>query len=183
VTATFVAATLFCFAPVTRAQQGSRVAISIGSDTSMAGSTVVLPLMMENPDNISIRSLTVDLNLPKESVFLATARSSLALETAGGEVAVNRNFDDNKSTDDKKSKAEKITLRITAPRPLPNGKIASLELRVAEKLGNVKEIPLTLSGASITTADQQSSSTKTYDGAITVSETAPTLVNCFFFTH
>jgi hypothetical protein len=173
----FLAAGLMGFPYIAYAQQGSKATLSIGSDTSMAGGTIVLPLSLENADGLAVQSIRVELSLPKDDVSLTMARSSLAVETAGGKVAVQ------KLPVEKKSKVEKMALSITAPKPLQPGKVASLELRLAEKLGNVKEIPLTLSGGSLTTADQQSVPTLTQDGTITVSETAPTLVNCFFFTH
>lgn len=177
-----VAVWLLLAVPAGAAQGGSaaqpnRVLLSVGSDTSMAGGTIVLPLTLENSEGLTVQSVRVELALPKDDVSLTNARSSLAVETAGGKVTVE------KIPGDKKSKIEKVSLQITAPKPLQAGKVASLELRLAEKLGNVKEIPLTLSGGSLTTADQQNVTTLTRDGTITVSETAPTLVNCFFFTH
>jgi len=159
------------------AEDSRAVTITVGSDTSMVGSTLVLPLAIDHPDNVEIRSLSVELSLPRDEISLANARTSLAVETAGGTVKTDRN------SDDSNSKVQKIILRVSAPKPLPNGRLASLELRLADNLPNVKEIPITLEKGTITTADSKIEAAVVQSGKITVSETAPTLVNCFFFTH
>ena len=176
-TAAFLAVAFAHLLSVARAEEPRAVTVSIGSDTSMLGSTLVLPLAIDNPDNVEIRSLSVELLMPSEAVSLTSARRSLAMETAGGTVETEQ------KSDESGSKIQRINLRISAPQPLPNGKLASLELRLAEKLSNSKEVPLILEKGTITTADNKSTPASVQSGKITISETAPTLVNCFFFTH
>jgi len=176
-TAVFVAVAFVSLVSVARAEEARPVTLSIGSDTSMVGSTLVLPLAIDNPDNVEIQSLSVELLLPRDEVSFANARTSLAMETVGGIVEA-----DHKS-DHPDNKILKIAISVSAPKPLPNGRLASLELRLAEKLPGVKEIPLILEKGTITTADHKTTSTRLQSGKITISETAPTLVNCFFFTH
>lgn len=115
--------------------------------------------------------------MPAELVGLQAARSSLAMETAGGVVEVERD------PPAAGSKTQVIRLRLTAPRPLPPGRVASLEFRLAESLIGHKEVPLKITGGSASTSEQQTIAIQHQDGKITISEDAPTLVNCFFFTH
>jgi hypothetical protein len=176
-TAAFLAVAFLHLVSVARAEEPRTVTLSIGSDTSMLGSTLVLPLAIDNPDNVEIQSLSVELLLPSEAVSLTSARTSLAMETAGGTVETDT------KADESGGKVQRITFRISAPKPLPNGRLASLELRLAEKLPNTKEVPLTLEKGTVTTADSKATPASLQSGKITISDTAPTLVNCFFFTH
>jgi hypothetical protein len=175
-TAFFMAVAFVSLPFVARTEEPRSVTITIGSDTSMAGSTLVLPLAIDNPDNVEIQSLSVELSLPLE-LNLANARTSLAVETAGGTVQANH------KSGDPDSNIQKIAISVSAPKPLPNGRLASLELRLAEQLPGLKEVLLTLEKGTITTADHKTAPALVQSGKITISETAPTLVNCFFFTH
>jgi hypothetical protein len=139
---------------------------------------VVIPLSLSSPDEIQIGTIAIELQMPHDLVELKTARISLATETAGGEITAQQ------IEYSEKDKTDTVRLMLSAKRPLPNGTVASLELRIAEKTGDRHEIRLKVSRAELTTLDgKKVDKVDLQDGSIQISNTPPTLVNCFFFSH
>ena len=152
--------------------------VALGTDTGMPGGPVVIPLSLSSQEELPIGSLAIELQLPHDLVELKAARISLATEIAGGEITAPQ------IEYSEKDKTDTVRLMLSAKRPLPNGTVASLEFRIAEKTGDLHEIRLKVSRAELTTLDgKRVDKVDLQDGSITISNTPPTLVNCFFFSH
>jgi len=152
--------------------------VLLGTDTGMPGGPAVIPLVLVNPQGIQARKLTMVVEIPSDLLQLKAARISLATEMAGGKIQTQ----EGSLSEDKKITAIRLTL--SGEKPLPSGTLASLELRIAEEVGDRRQIPLNVKSVDLTAWDgQRVENVGREDGQVTVSKAPPTLVNCFFFSH
>jgi len=85
-------------------------------------------------------------------------------------------------TDDKNSAVIHVT--VSAKKPLAPGPLATLDLRIADEVGDTASVPLRSVNVRLTTLDGHPlTPTKSLDGEIKISKSPPTFVNCFFFSH
>ena len=144
----------------------------------MAGGTVLIPIAVHAKEGTNLGSLSVEIPVPEKLLKLIAVRTSLRAEMAGGEVKTEQ-----VSSPDKAG-ISILKLKLTAPKPLPNGVVATLEFRVAEDVGSASKIPLHNSKVALTTLEGKTmAGVERKDGEVVVSKTPPTFVNCFFFTH
>ena len=171
-----IAALLVC-SPKLRAVE-TAATVTLGSDTAMAGGTVLIPIALHAKEGMNIGSLSVEIPVPEKFLRLRAARTSLRAEMAGGEVKTEQVPSPNKAG------FSILKVTVAAPKPLPNGVLATLEFRVAEDVGNASKIPLQSSRVTLTTVEGQTiADVGRKQGEVAVSKTPPTFVNCFFFTH
>ena len=108
-------------------------------------------------------------------VQFKSARVSLGTEIAGGEVKAEVGEGKGSSV---------IRVKVTAKNELRSGAVATLDLRIADQVGDASAIPLEGRNIALTSPDGQP--IKEFDqtaGKITISKTPPSFVNFFFFSH
>ena len=182
-----IAALLFCvaspLAPVARAQNETdktekAVTITLGSDTSMAGGTVVIPIAFHAQAGVEVKTLSVEIPVPDKFLRLRAARTSLGTEMAGGEVKTEQ------SSAPEKAGISILKVTIASQKALPTGVVATLEFRLAEQVGDTSKLPLESSKVTATTMDGRTlTDIARRNGEVAISKTPPTFVGCFFFTH
>ena len=171
-----IAALLVC-SPALRAEDPAATVI-LGSDTAMAGGTVLIPIALHAKEGTNVGSLSVEIPVPEKLLRLRAARTSLRAEMAGGEVKTEQ------VPSPGKAGISILKITVAASKPLPNGVLATLEFRVAEDVGNASKIPLQGSKVTLATLEGKTiAGVERKDGEVAVSKTPPTFVNCFFFTH
>ena len=176
-----IAALLFCvanpFSSIARAQEKTAT-ITLGSDTAMAGGTVVIPIAFHAKEGVKIKALSVEILVPDKFLRLRAARTSLGTELAGGEVKTEQ------SPAPEKAGLSILKVTVTAQKALPTGVLATLEFRLAEQVGDTSKLVLQSSKATVTTVEGQTlTDVEQRNGEVAISKTPPAFVGCFFFTH
>ena len=152
--------------------------VILGSDTAMAGGTVLIPIALHAKEGMNIGSLSVEIPVPEKLLRFRAARTSLRAEMAGGELKTEQ------VASPEKAGISILKVTVAAQKPLPSGVLATLEFRVAEDVGNASKIPLHSSRVTVATVEGKTiADISRKDGEVAVSKTPPTFVNCFFFTH
>ena len=151
--------------------------IVLGSDTGMAGGAVLASMSLRIPDGMQVGSVEADIAIPSALVKLKGVRPSLAIGVSGGEVT-----SETSSSDD--SKLTLIHISVKSKKPLPSAGLATLDLRIADKVENAEKIELKIQKISALTVDGKAiPDASSKDGEIKISKSAPGFVNCFFFSH
>ena len=151
------------------------VRVSIGSDTGMPGESVIIPLTLGGGGD-DVASIKAEVEFSGEDVRFEEAHVSIGLENAGGRVEA--------YSDTSGAGKALVRLVIQAPRPLPDGTIASLQWRIGEKAASNRDLALHIKSVIAATRDGKTIAPVTLeDGTLTISAAPPTLVNCFFFSH
>ena len=176
-----IAALLFSvanpFSSIARAQEKTAT-ITLGSDTAMAGGTVVIPIAFHAKEGVKIKALSVEILVPDKFLRLRAARTSLGTEMAGGEVKTEQ------SSTPEKAGVSILKVTIASQKALPTGVVATLEFRLAEQVGDTGKLPLESSKVTATTMDGRTlTDVARRNGEVAISKTPPTFVGCFFFTH
>lgn len=176
-----IAALLFCalnpFGGIAHAQEKAAT-VTLGSDTAMAGGTVVIPIAVHVREGMQIKALSLAIPVPEKLLRLRAARTSLGTEMAGGEIKSAQ------SPAPVKAGISILQVTVTAQKPLPAGTVASLEFRVAEQLSDTSKMPLEGSKVAVTTVEGETlTDVELRNGEVAISKTPPSFVNCFFFTH
>ena len=176
-----IAAVLFSvanpFSSIARAQEKTAT-ITLGSDTAMAGGTVVIPIAFHAKEGVKIKALSVEILVPDKFLRLRAARTSLGTEMAGGEVKTEQ------SSAPEKAGISILKVTVTAQKGLPTGVIATLEFRLAEQVGDTTKLPLQTGKVMVTTVEGQTlTDIAQRNGEVAISKPPPAFVGCFFFTH
>ena len=193
-----VAATLFVFvsharaAGVAEGDSPPSPVVTIGSDTSLPGGAVLIPVALRLPEKMQIISLSLEIPVAKSLLKLKWVRASLATEMAGATVSwdlkdmVPPGAGPALGSADQKVLQDiaVIGVKVVGKNALPTGTIAILDFRIADDTGDTSIIAL--NPEKISMARPQGlpvPEIKSQPGEIKISKSPPTFVNCFFFSH
>ena len=162
----------------TQAAEATR--LDLGFDTEQPGHEVVMPLMLDLPEGVEVRTAISEISFPTDLLSFGGVSAGLSAQAAGAEVnAVEK-------PDDQNPENTLVTVTVSTQQEgaIPSGMIADLVFTISEDAPIELAIPLGNVVSALTTDDppRPVDPITGKEGEIVVSATSPVFA-CFFYMH
>ena len=162
----------------TQAAEATR--LDLGFDTEQPGHEVVMPLMLDLPEGVEVRTAISEISFPTDLLSFGGVSAGLSAQAAGAEVnAVEKPDDQNPE-----NTIVTVTVSTQQEGAIPSGMIADLVFTISEDAPIELTIPLGNVVSALTTDDppRPVDPITGKEGEIVVSATSPVFA-CFFYMH
>ena len=128
--------------------EGKTVAIALASDVGTPGGTVFIPILVKGPAQLDVGAIVLELRLPSTLVKLRAIRPSFGTDIAAGKIS----SETAKAMEDDGGSVN-LKIAIVSAKRLPLGVVATLELVIAEGVGNTRTIILDVNRVTLNRSD------------------------------